>query len=160
MEIILLEHIEELGTVGQTVKVKDGYARNYLIPQKLACLATKQNLNLYRTRIEANQRKLAKEKATAELQAEKLAALTLTFFRKSRDQESKLFGSVTAADIAHALEEKGFEFDRKRVSLPEPLKSFGEFKVDIKIHPQVKAPVNVVVKPEGETDAANKVAKE
>ena len=154
MEIILLENIEELGTVGETVKVKDGYARNYLIPQKLACLATKQNLNLYRTRIEAKQRKLAKEKATAELQADKLAALTLTFSRKSRDQESKLFGSVTAADIAQALEEKGFEFDRKRISLPEPLKSFGEFKVDVRIHPQVKAPVNVVVKPEGETDAA------
>src|SRR4030042_6490746 len=100
MEIILLEHIEERRTVGQKVKVKDGYARNYLIPQKSACLATKQNLNLYRTRIEATQRKLAKEKAGAELQAEKLAALTLTFFRKSRDQESKLFGSVTAGDIA------------------------------------------------------------
>ncbi len=119
MDIILLEHIEELGTVGQTVKVKDGYARNYLIPKKLACLATEQNLNLYRTRIEAKQRKLAKEKTAAEQQGEKLSALTLTFFRKSRDQESKLFGSVTAADIAHALQEKGFEFDRKRVSLSE-----------------------------------------
>jgi large subunit ribosomal protein L9 len=154
MDIILLEHIEELGTVGQTVKVKDGYARNYLIPKKLACLATQQNLNLYRTRIEATQRKLAKEKSAAEQQAEKISALTLTFLRKSRDQESKLFGSVTAADIAHALQEKGFEFDRRRVSLSEPLKSFGEFKVNIKVHPLVKAPVNVVIKPEGETESA------
>ncbi len=154
MEVILLEHIEELGTIGQTVKVKDGYARNYLIPKKLACLATEQNLNFYRTQIESKQRKLAKEKTAAELQAGKISALTLTFFRKSRDQESKLFGSVTAADIAHALEEKGFELDRKRIALSEPLKSFGEFKVDVKIHPQVKAPLNVVVKPEGESESA------
>ncbi|HTY22493.1 MAG TPA: 50S ribosomal protein L9 [Desulfomonilaceae bacterium] len=154
MDIILLEHIDELGTVGQTVKVKDGYARNYLIPKKLACPATEQNLNFYRTLIESRQKKLAKEKASAETQAQKLSSVTLTFFRKSRDQESRLFGSVTGADISHALAEKGFEFDKRRISLSEPLKTFGEFKIDIRLHPEVKAAVNVIVKPEGETEDA------
>ena len=154
MDIILLEHIDELGTVGQTVKVKDGYARNYLIPKKLACPATEQNLNFYRTLIESKQRKLAKEKASAEIQAQKLSSITLTFFRKSRDQESRLFGSVTGADISQALAEEGFEFDKRRISLSEPLKVFGEFKIDIRLHPQVKAAVNVIVKPEGETEDA------
>ena len=148
MEVILLEHIDNLGTVGESVKVKNGYARNYLLPQKLACLATKENLNYYRTLIEAKQKKLAKAKESADQQAAQLAAVTLTFLRKSKDEEAKLFGSVTNIDIADALEQKGFELDRKRISLAEPIKKLGEYTARIRLHPQVTAEVKVVVDPE------------
>jgi large subunit ribosomal protein L9 len=154
MDIILLEHIEELGTVGQVVKVKAGYARNYLFPRKLACPATDQNQRFYRTLIEAKQKKLAKEKASAETQAAQLSAVTLTFVRKSRDQESRLFGSVTNTDVSQALKEKGLEFDRRRISISEPVKKFGEYKAQIRLHPEVQATINLIVKPEGETENA------
>jgi large subunit ribosomal protein L9 len=148
MNVILLEYIDNLGTVGQTVKVKNGYARNYLLPKKLACLASEQNLNLYRTVIEAKKKKLAKAKIDAESQAQNLASVTLSFVRKSRDQDAKLFGSVTTADIARALEVEGYEIDRKRIALAEPIKKLGEFTAQVKLHPEVTATVNVVVKPE------------
>ena len=154
MEIILLENIDNLGTVGDTVKVKDGYARNFLLPQKLACLATKKNLNYYRSLIEARQRKLARDKEVADKLAEQLASITLTFLRKSRDEEARLFGSVTTADIAEALEEKGFEIDRKRVTLPEPIKKLGEYTAKIRLHPSVTADVALTVQPEEETEDA------
>jgi len=154
MNIILLEYVDNLGTVGQTVKVKDGYARNYLLPKKLACLATEQNLKLYRTVIEAKKKKLAKAKIDAESQAQNLASVTVSFVRKSRDQDAKLFGSVTTADIARALEAQGYEIDRKRVSLAEPIKKLGEFTAQVKLHPEVTATVNVVVKSEEETENA------
>lgn len=150
MDIILLEHIDELGTVGQTVKVKDGYARNYLLPRKLACPATQKNLNFYRTLIEAKQKKLARAKGAAEVTAEQLNSVTLTFVRKSRDQDARLFGSVTNADVARALEAKGFEIDRKKVSLPEAVKKIGEYKASVRLHPEVTATVTVVVNPEEE----------
>ena len=114
MNIILLDHIEELGSVGQTVKVKDGYARNYLLPRKLACLATEKNLNFYKGLIEAKQKKLAKAKGAAEIQAQQLSSVILTFNKKSRDQDARLFGSVTNADVAEALATQGYEFDRKK----------------------------------------------
>jgi large subunit ribosomal protein L9 len=148
MNIILLEHMDDLGTVGQTVKVKDGYARNYLLPRKLACLATEKNLNFYKTLIEAKQKKLAKAKGSAETEAGKLSSITLTFTRKSRDQGARLFGSVTTADVAEALMEQGFEVDRKRISLSEPVKKLGEYKASIRLHPEVVAKVAVVVSPE------------
>jgi large subunit ribosomal protein L9 len=154
MEIILLEHIDSLGTVGETVKVKAGYARNYLFPQKLACPANKKNLNFYRTLIEAKQRKLARDKEAAETQAKQLAALTLTFTRKSRDEEARLFGSVTTADITAALGEKGFELDRKKIVLPEPIKKLGEHKAGVRLHPEVTAELNVVVEPEEQPEDA------
>lgn len=148
MQVILLEHIDNLGTVGQTVQVKDGYARNFLLPGKKACLATDKNLNHYRTRIEAAQRKLAKAKEAAEIQAKQLSAVTLKFSRKSRDEEAKLFGSVTNADVAHALQEKGFEIDRKQISLAEPIKRLGEYTAQVKLHPEVTLDVAVIVQQE------------
>jgi large subunit ribosomal protein L9 len=150
MDVILLEHVEDLGTVGQTVRVKDGYARNYLFPNKLACLATKKNLNHYRTLIEAKQRKIARDKQAAEQQADQLSKITLRFLRKSRDEEARLFGSVTTADIAKALDEKGFEIDRKKITLSEPIKKLGEYIALVTVHPLVTAKVNVVVQPEEE----------
>jgi large subunit ribosomal protein L9 len=145
MEIILLEHVENLGLVGQTVKVKDGYARNFLLPKKLACVATKQNLNYYKTLIERRQKKLAREKEAADIQAQQLGALTLTFLRKSRDEEARLFGSVTQADVAQALSEKGYDIDKRRIALSEPIKRLGEYKAIIKLHPQVQAQVTLQV---------------
>jgi len=150
MNVILLEHIDDLGTVGQTVKVKDGYARNYLLPRKLACTATDKNLNYYRTLIESKLKKLAKAKGAAELQAEKLSALTLNFLRKSKDQDARLFGSVTSGDVAAALEAQGFEIDRKRISLSEPIKKLGEYKAAVRLHPEVVTNINIVVKLEDE----------
>ncbi len=148
MNIILLDHIEELGSVGQTVKVKDGYARNYLLPRKLACLATEKNLNFYKGLIEAKQKKLAKAKGAAELQAQQLSSMILTFIRKSRDQDARLFGSVTNADVAESLATQGYEFDRKKVSLSEPIKRLGEYSASIRLHPEVTATIKIVVDPE------------
>lgn len=145
MEVILLEHIDDLGTVGQTVRVKNGYARNYLLPRKLACPATEKNLNFYRTLIEAKQKKMAKAKGAAEEQSQSLSSLTLTFTRKSKGQDARLFGSVTTADIAAALEAKGYEIDRKRISLPDPIKRIGEFRAVVRLHPEVTATIAVHV---------------
>ena len=152
MEVILLDHIDDLGTVGQTVKVKDGYARNYLLPRKLACPATEKNLNFYRTLIEAKQKKLAKAKSAADIQAEKLGAEILGFIRKSRGQDGRLFGSVTTSDIAAELEGRGYEIDRKRITLSEPVKKTGESKASIRLHPEVSAQVTIIVKSEEEAE--------
>jgi large subunit ribosomal protein L9 len=154
MEVILLDHIEDLGTVGQTVKVKNGYARNYLFPRKLACEATEKKLNFYRTLIEAKKRKLAKAKDAALQQAEEIKALTLTFVRKSRGEDFRLFGSVTNQDIAVALSQKGYEIDRKRIAVPDPIKKVGEHKAVVRLHPEVTAQINVVVQPEEEATNA------
>jgi large subunit ribosomal protein L9 len=156
MNVILLEHLDDLGTVGQTVKVKDGYARNYLLPRKLACPATNKNLNFYKGLIEAKQKKLAKAKSAAEIQAQKLSEVNLVFDRKSRDQDAKLFGSVTNTDISEALELKGFEIDRKKIVLSEPIKKLGEFEAGIKLHPEVTAKIRIIVQAEESGDAAGK----
>ncbi|MGC8604055.1 MAG: 50S ribosomal protein L9 [Desulfomonilaceae bacterium] len=148
MNIILLDHIEELGSVGQTVKVKDGYARNYLLPRKLACLATEKNLNFYKGLIEAKQKKLAKAKGAAQTQAQQLSSVVLTFVRKSRDQDARLFGSVTNADVAESLVSQGYEFDRRKVSLSEPIKRIGEYSATVRLHPEVTATIKIVVSPE------------
>ncbi len=152
MEIILLENIDDLGTVGQTVKVKPGFARNYLLPRKLACLATEKNKNYYHSLIEAGKRKLAKAKASAEDLRQQMSETTLTFVRKSQDEESRLFGSVTNADIAAALEEKGFEVDRKKISLSEQVKKLGEYKALVRLHPEVVAEVTFTVASEDQKE--------
>lgn len=148
MNVILLDNLDELGSVGQTVKVKDGYARNYLLPRRLACVANQKNLNYYRTLIESKQRKLAKMRTSAESYAQELSNVVLTFTRKSQDQDARLFGSVTNVDISEALASKGYEIDRKKISLSEPIKRLGEFTATIKLHPEVSANVKVVVNPE------------
>lgn len=148
MNVILLENMDDLGTVGQTVKVKDGYARNYLLPRKLACPATQKNLNFYRTLIESKQRKLAKMRTSAEANAQELSSVVLTFIRKSQAQDARLFGSVTNTDVSEALAVKGHEIDRRKISLSEPIKRLGEFTATIKLHPEVSATIKVVVNPE------------
>lgn len=156
MDIILLENIDELGIVGDTVKVKDGYARNYLLPRKLACRATPENLNFYQGLIESRRKKLAKAKGSAEELRDRLNETALEFIRKSQDEESRLFGSVTNADVADALEAKGFDLDKRRVLLTEPIKKLGEYTAEIRLHPEVTAQVKVVVRTDDEAADAER----
>jgi large subunit ribosomal protein L9 len=144
MEIILREDVEHLGKAGEVVKVKDGYARNYLLPKGLAYSATEANKKriTFETNRVAKQR--AGEKAAAETDAARLADMHLTFTARVGEEE-KLYGSVTASDIQRQLEEKGFHVDKRKVDLPEPIRELGEFRVAIKIHPEVRPEIRVTV---------------
>ena len=144
MEIILIENVDALGRAGEIVNVKDGYARNYLIPKKMALMATKGNIRRmdeFKKRIEESQ---LKEKATAEEAAARIEAVALSIARKAGENE-RLFGSVTSMDIHAALVEKGIEVDRRKIQLDEPIKSLGEFQIPIKLHPDVSTQVSVSV---------------
>lgn len=147
MEVILREHVEHLGRRGDVVKVAEGYARNYLLPRKLALAVTQGN----KRQIE-HERKLAEareleEKTQAEAYAQRLGELELEIPRRVGEHET-LYGSVTSADIAHALQAKQFEIDKRKIVLPEPLKALGEFTVPVKIHRDVTAQVRVKVVPD------------
>ena len=144
MQIILQENIEKLGTRGEVVHVAEGYARNYLLPRKLALEASPGNLK----RIEKIRVTLAKRTATereeAQKQAELLNSVTLTLARKAGEND-QLFGSVTAADLAEALGKQGFEVDKRRIQLEEPIKTVGEFTVSAKLIHDVSASFKVIV---------------
>ncbi len=144
MNVVLLETIEGLGTVGQEVKVKDGYARNYLIPKGLALHASDRNLRVFRDRIQARVRSEAKSREHAQVLSEQIASVTLSFTVKT-GMEGKLFGSVTSSDIHEALAAKGFEVDRKKIHLPEPIRHVGTHEVDIRLYPGVVARMKVEV---------------
>lgn len=144
MEIILREDVQHLGKAGEVVKVKDGYARNYLLPQGLAYSATdanKKKIGFEAARL-AKQR--AEEKSAAEGEAGRLAGVQLTFAVKVGEEE-KLYGSVTAADIQRKLEEAGHHVDKRKIDLGEPIRALGEFRVGIKIHPDVRPEIVVTV---------------
>ena len=155
MEVILKEDIATLGNRGDVVKVAEGYGRNYLLPKKLALQATAQNKAVIEQMKSSAARRSASEKALAEGVAAQLAPVELTFTRKT-GENGHLFGSVTSADIAHELEAKGFDVDRRKIQLAEPLKALGEVTVAIKLHREVTAQVKVVVVAEAEeaTEAA------
>lgn len=144
MEIILREDVQHLGKAGEVVKVKDGYARNFLLPKGLAYPATEAN----KKKIEFEGARLAKqrasEKTAAETEAARLADVHLTFAVKVGD-EDKLFGSVTASDIQRKLEELGLHVEKRKIDLDEPIRELGEFKVGLKIHPEVRPEVTVTV---------------
>ncbi|HVC21232.1 MAG TPA: 50S ribosomal protein L9 [Vicinamibacterales bacterium] len=144
MEVILREHVDNLGQRGQVVKVADGYARNYLLPRKLALPATDGN----KKRIERERRifeaREQEEKQAAEGLAARLTATECVIARKVGETET-LFGSVTSADVAEYLASKGFEIDRKKIQLHEPIKQLGEFDVPIRLHREVTAHVKVQV---------------
>lgn len=147
MEVILREHVDSLGRRGDIVKVAEGYARNYLLPRKLALPVTDNN----KRQIE-RERKLAEardmeEKAAAEAIAARLTQLEVEIPRRVGEHET-LYGSVTTADIAQALKDKGFDIDKRRVALAEPLKALGETTVPVKIHRDVTAQVKVKVVPQ------------
>ena len=148
MEVILKEDVNKLGHRGDVVKVADGYGRNFLLPQKLALEATAANKAVIEQMKQAAVRRSAKEKSEAELLVGQLNNVELQFERRVGENEH-LFGSVTAADIAHQLEDRGFTIDRRKLQLEEPLRQLGEFHVPVKLHREVTAHVKVVVKGEG-----------
>ncbi len=148
MEVILRQHVDNLGERGQIVKVADGYARNYLLPRKLALPATDSN----KKHVERERKKLesreAEEKGQADAIAARLASIDLAFTRRVGETE-QLYGSVTSADIADLLKEKGFEIDRRKIILPEPLKAIGDHDVPLKLHREVTVPLKVRIVKEG-----------
>ncbi len=147
MQIILQEDVEKLGTRGQLVEVAEGYARNFLLPRKLGLEATAGNLKRLE-KMRANfAKKEATEKEAAQKQAEQLAAVSLEFTRKAGEND-QLFGSVTSGDVAEALAGKGFEIDKKRIALAEPIKIMGEYEVPVKLHREVAANLKISVKKE------------
>ena len=152
MEVILKEDVTNLGHRGDLVKVADGYGRNFLLPRKLALQATLANRAVIEQMKAAAARRSATEKAAAEELVVKLEPVVLNFTRKS-GEAGHLFGSVTSADIATALEAKGFEVDRRKIQLDEPLKSVGEFSVAIKLHREVTAQVKVTIQAEASEEA-------
>ena len=146
IEVILKEHVEHLGSRGEIVKVADGYARNYLFPRKLALAVTDENKRqIERERAKAEARE-AEEKTMAEALATRLEALDLSIARRVGDHET-LYGSVTAADVAEALQARDFTIDRRKIQVGEPLKTLGEHVVPVKLHREVTAQVKVKVVP-------------
>ncbi len=145
MEVILKQDVEKLGHRGDVVNVADGYGRNYLLPRKFAMEATAANKSVIEQMKQSAVRKSAKEKVEAEAVAAKMNEVVLTFERKAGG-EGQLFGSVTSADIAQALEAQGYEIERRRIHLDEPLKTVGEYHVPIRLHREVTVHVQVNVK--------------
>ena len=155
MEVILRDHVENVGKRGEVVKVADGYARNYLLPRKLALVATPGN----RKQIERERVKLdakeAEEKSGAEAIAARMADVVVTITRRVGETEA-LYGSVTTADIAEALGKLGHETDKRKLGLREPIKKLGEYTVPLKLHREVIVQLPVKVVAEGKPEAAPK----
>lgn len=149
MEVILREEIESLGTRGQVVKVKEGYARNFLLPRRLAVPATSANKKIVEQERESWLKKEAKFASEATELAKLLEPVVITIRQKAGEND-QLFGSVTAKDIADALAAQKFEIDRKKIQLPEPLRQLGDHKVDIKLHRDVTTQLTVKVEKEEE----------
>ena len=147
MEIILREDVEKVGARGAVVKVADGYARNYLFPKRLAVPATESNKNIVEQEREAYLRREAKLKGEAESLGQMMSNVRLTF-RLKVGENDQLFGSVTAKDIADALEAQKYHIERRRVQLDEPIRTLGEHKVTLRLHRDVTTDITVVVEPE------------
>jgi large subunit ribosomal protein L9 len=148
MKVVLIKELEGYGTVGTVINVKDGFARNYLIPRGIALPATESNLRHVQSILSQKQRNLQKEKEKALALAKKLEGLVLEI-KHQVGEKGKLYGSVTSAEIAKALAEKGFEIDRKRVVLAKPIRDVGIHTVSIKLHPEVEVQIKVDVQPQG-----------
>src|SRR3989440_11401143 len=147
-QVLLREDIDNLGGRGEVVRVKAGYARNYLLPRKLAVEATASNVKQIESERAALLKREAKERSTAQGQAEQLRNLTLKFERKV-GEAGVLYGSVTSMDIAHALKDQGYEIDRRRIVLREPIKRFGNYTVPVRLHRDVSVELPVSVLGEG-----------
>lgn len=148
-KVLLREDVDDLGARGEIVRVKAGYARNYLLPRNLAVEATAGNVKGIESERAALLKKEAKERASAEGQGQQIGALELEFKRKAGEQGA-LYGSVTSMDIAEALQARGYEIDRHRIHLREPLKRVGEYTVPVRLHREVTIDLRVRVAPEGE----------
>jgi large subunit ribosomal protein L9 len=148
MEVILREHVDNLGKRGEIVKVADGYARNYLLPRKLALPANEGNRKHVERERKIMESREAEEKSSAEAISSRLSLIDISIARRVGDTE-QLYGSVTTADIADYLKAKGFDVDRRKLILPEPIKSLGEYDVPLKLHREVTVPLKVKVVKEG-----------
>jgi large subunit ribosomal protein L9 len=148
-KVLLREDVDDLGARGEIVRVRSGYARNYLLPRNLAVEATAGNVKGIEAERNALLKKEAKERATAEAQSQQMGALVLEFKRKAGEQGA-LYGSVTSMDLAEALKDKGYEIDRHRIHLREPLKRLGDYAVPVRLHRDVTIDLQVKVQPEGE----------
>jgi large subunit ribosomal protein L9 len=151
MEVILKEDVAKLGSRGDVVKVAEGYGRNFLLPKKLAIEASKSNKAVIDQMKAASVRRSAKEKAGAEELSKQFDGLSVSFQRRSGEHD-QLFGSVTSGDIADALDKKGFNVDRRKIQLHEPLKTVGEFTIPVKLHKDVTAHLKVVIEKEAEAE--------
>jgi large subunit ribosomal protein L9 len=145
MEVILREDIDKIGNRGQVVKVAAGFARNFLLPRKLAVAATEANKKIVEQERQAHLRREVKAQSDAQDLSKLMSAVEITISQKAGDND-QLFGSVTAADIAAALEKQGYSIDRKKIHLEEPIKTLGEFKVAVRLHREVliEIPVHVI----------------
>ncbi len=152
MKVILREDVYNLGNSGEVVNVKDGYARNYLLPRNLAMLASAANIRQLEHEKAVIAVRHAKMKSVAEESAKKLGNVSVTITRKVGDQE-KLFGSVTALDVAEALAAQGHKFDRRLIHLPEPIRTIGSFEVELRLHRDVHTKVMVHVQGEAAAQA-------
>ncbi|MEA3347815.1 MAG: 50S ribosomal protein L9 [Pseudomonadota bacterium] len=144
MRIILQEPVEHLGNIGELVTVADGYARNYLLPTGRAIVANEGNVNYVKHHLRGLEKKRVKLQAQGEALRDRLASLKLEFERKVGEQ-GKLFGSVTAMDVAEKIKESGIEIDRRKIELSEAIKSVGDFKALVKVQVGIVAEINIVV---------------
>jgi large subunit ribosomal protein L9 len=151
MEVILKEDVAKLGSRGDVGKVAEGYGRNYLLPRKLAIQASESNKAVIVQMKAAAVRRSAKEKVQAEELAKQFDGVSVSFTRKSGEHD-QLFGSVTSSDLADALEKKGFNVDRRKIQLHEPLKTLGEFAIPVKLHRDVTAHLKVLIEKEPATE--------
>ncbi|NIQ01032.1 MAG: 50S ribosomal protein L9 [Nitrospinaceae bacterium] len=158
MKILLKEDVPKLGSVGDEVTVKDGYGRNYLIPSGKAIVATPKNLKQFRHQKNIVDHKVRKLRGAAQEVADKLAQSPISITKKVGEQ-GKLFGSVTSQEIAELVAAKGVEIDRRKIQLSEPIKSLGEFKIPVKLHPEVTAEIQLTVAGEAVVEEAAEPAE-
>ena len=144
MEVILREDVDKVGTRGQLVKVKPGFARNFLLPKRLAVAATDSNRKIVEQERQAHLRKEAKLKGEAEDLAKLMLGVAITIKQKAGEAD-QLFGSVTSKDIADALAARNYTIDRKKIGLDEPIKQLGEYTVPVKLHRDVTVDISVLV---------------
>ena len=144
MEVILREDIDKLGSRGQVVKVAPGYARNFLLPKKLAVAATDANRKIVEQERQSHLRKEAKQKGEAEDLSKLLTGVSVTIAQKAGEND-QLFGSVTSKDVGDALAAKNYTIDRRKIQLDEPIKQLGEYKVPVRLHKDVTAEITVLV---------------
>jgi large subunit ribosomal protein L9 len=144
MEVILIQDVDRLGKSSSIIKVKDGYARNFLIPNKLAIPLTAQNLKKLEQDKQQKTLQSEKVKKLAEEQVRQLASMSLTITALTQEDD-RLYGSITVGDIAAGLKDEGIEIDKNAITLPEPIKSLGIYEVSIKLHPEVSGTIKVWV---------------
>lgn len=158
MEVILLERVGRLGTVGDVVRVKNGYGRNYLLPLKKALRATKENKAVFEVRRAEIEAKNASSRSHAEAQAKALGSVSVTLVRQA-SEDGKLYGSVVTRDVLEALKDQGHGFDRKQIVLAAAIKNTGSYSAKIVLHPEVSVPVTLTVV-RNESDVVEEVPEE